>query len=79
MADESKARLVQLCEARGIPLIEDDIYGDIHFAEARPRVAKAWDRSSNVLLCSSFTKNLAPGLAHRLDRARQAGTSRWRC
>jgi DNA-binding transcriptional MocR family regulator len=62
MADESKARMVQLCEARGIPLIEDDIYGDIHFAEARPRVAKAWDRSSNVLLCSSFTKNLAPGL-----------------
>jgi DNA-binding transcriptional MocR family regulator len=62
MPDENKARLVQLCEARGIPLIEDDIYGEIHFAEARPRVAKAWDRSGNVLLCSSFTKNLAPGL-----------------
>jgi DNA-binding transcriptional MocR family regulator len=61
MPDENKARLVQLCEARGIPLIEDDIYGEIHFAEARPRVAKAWDRSGNVLLCSSFTKNLAPG------------------
>jgi DNA-binding transcriptional MocR family regulator len=62
MPDENKARLVQLCAARGIPLIEDDIYGDIHFADARPRVAKAWDRGDNVLLCSSFTKNLAPGL-----------------
>src|SRR6185295_10544498 len=61
MPDENKARLVQLCEARGVPLIEDDIYGEIHFADARPRVAKAWDRSGNVLLCSSFTKTLAPG------------------
>ena len=62
MPDENKARLVQLCEARGIALIEDDIYGDIHFGAARPRVAKAWDRSGNVILCSSFTKTLAPGL-----------------
>jgi len=61
MPEESKARLVQLCEARGIALIEDDIYGDIHFGSSRPRVAKAWDRSGNVLLCSSFTKTVAPG------------------
>jgi DNA-binding transcriptional MocR family regulator len=61
MPDENKARLVQLCEARGIALIEDDIYGDIHFGSARPRVAKAWDRSGNVILCSSFTKTVAPG------------------
>jgi len=62
MPDEAKARLVQLLEARSIPLIEDDIYGDIHFQEQRPRVAKAWDRSGNVLLCSSFTKTVSPGL-----------------
>jgi len=61
MPDENKARLVQLCEARGIALIEDDIYGDIHFGSSRPRVAKAWDRSGNVILCSSFTKTVAPG------------------
>ena len=62
MPDEAKARMVQLLEARSIPLIEDDIYGDIHFQEQRPRVAKAWDRSGNVLLCSSFTKTVSPGL-----------------
>jgi DNA-binding transcriptional MocR family regulator len=61
MPDENKARLVQLCEARDIALIEDDIYGDIYFGAARPRVAKSWDRSNSVLLCSSFTKTLAPG------------------
>ena len=61
MPDDNKARLVQLCEARGIALIEDDIYGDIHFGASRPRVAKSWDRSNSVILCSSFTKSLAPG------------------
>src|SRR4030095_307163 len=61
MPDDNKARMVQLCEARGIALIEDDIYGDIHFGASRPRVAKSWDRSNSVILCSSFTKTLAPG------------------
>jgi len=60
--DQNKARLVQLLEARGITLIEDDIYGEIHFGAARPRVTKSWDRAGNVILCSSFTKTVAPGL-----------------
>jgi DNA-binding transcriptional MocR family regulator len=62
MPDEAKARMVHLLEARGIALIEDDIYGEIHFQDQRPRVAKAWDRSGNVILCSSFTKTVSPGL-----------------
>jgi DNA-binding transcriptional MocR family regulator len=62
MPDEAKARMVQMLDARGIALIEDDIYGEIHFQEQRPRTAKAWDRSGNVLLCSSFTKTVSPGL-----------------
>jgi len=61
MPDENKARLVHLLEARGVTLIEDDIYGDIHFGASRPRAAKSWDRSGNVILCSSFTKTIAPG------------------
>ena len=61
MPEENKARLVHLCDARGIALIEDDVYGDIHFGSSRPRVAKSWDRSGNVLLCSSFSKTVAPG------------------
>src|SRR5689334_4543106 len=62
MPDEAKARMVQLLQARGIALIEDDIYGDIHFEGSRPRVAKAWDRHGSVLLCSSFTETVSPGL-----------------
>ena len=50
-----------LAGARDIPLIEDDIYGDLHFGPERPRSCKAFDTTGNVLLCGSFSKTLAPG------------------
>jgi DNA-binding transcriptional MocR family regulator len=59
--EANRRALVQLCEARGIAIIEDDIYGDLHFTGARPLPCKAWDRTGNVLLCSSFSKTLVPG------------------
>lgn len=62
MPDERKARLVALLSEREIPLIEDDIYGDLHFATSeRPRQVKSYDRDGWVLCCSSFSKTLAPG------------------
>ncbi len=61
MSDESKKRLVRLLDQRGVPLIEDDVYGDLYYGESRPRPAKAFDRTGNVMLCSSFTKTVAPG------------------
>jgi DNA-binding transcriptional MocR family regulator len=53
--------LVELLARREIPLIEDDIYGDLCFGAARPKTAKAYDKQGLVLLCSSFSKTLAPG------------------
>lgn len=61
MTDESKARLVALLASRRIPLIEDDVYGELHHGPRRPLPAKAWDREGWVLHCSSFSKSLAPG------------------
>jgi DNA-binding transcriptional MocR family regulator len=61
MSDENKKRLVKLLEKRGVPLIEDDVYGDLHYGDERALPAKAFDRTGNVMLCSSFTKTLAPG------------------
>jgi DNA-binding transcriptional MocR family regulator len=61
MPDTEKKALVELLARREIPLIEDDIYGDLYFAEKRPRTAKAYDKQGLVLLCSSFSKTLAPG------------------
>lgn len=59
--DGHKSKLVKLLAARGIPLIEDDIYGDLAQGRERPRAAKAYDAGGNVLLCASFSKTIAPG------------------
>lgn len=61
MPDESKAELVALLARHEVPLIEDDIYGDLHLTDARPLTAKSFDRKGLVLLCSSFSKTVAPG------------------
>ena len=60
MPDAHKQKLVEMLKAREIPLIEDDIYGDLSFSHARPSLLKGLDE--NVILCSSFSKTLSPGL-----------------
>ncbi len=62
MSDDSKAALVSLLTDRSIPIIEDDIYGELHFTASRPTPLKAFDRNGMVLYCASFSKCLAPGL-----------------
>jgi DNA-binding transcriptional MocR family regulator len=54
--------LVGMLAARDIPLIENDIFGDIHFSAKRPLSAKAYDTKGLVLWCASFSKTLSPGL-----------------
>ena len=61
MPDASKEKLVGLCTLYDVPLIEDDIYGDLAFDGSRPRPAKAFDRDGRVLLCGSVSKTLAAG------------------
>ncbi|MCK4508253.1 MAG: PLP-dependent aminotransferase family protein [Desulfuromonadales bacterium] len=61
MSDEDKLRLVRMLENHQVPLIEDDIYGDLSYSDERPSVAKSFDKTGNVLLCSSFSKTVAPG------------------
>jgi DNA-binding transcriptional MocR family regulator len=57
----AKERLVEMLAPREIPLIEDDLYGDLHFGPERPHVAKSYDRKGLVMLCGSFSKSVAPG------------------
>ena len=56
-----KKRLVQLLARHRVPLIEDDIYADLCFGQ-RPEPCKVYDSRGEVLLCSSFSKTIAPGL-----------------
>lgn len=59
MPDGEKRRLATICAERRIPVIEDDIYGDLSFGP-RPGALKSWDHDG-VVYVSSLSKMLAPG------------------
>ena len=61
MPDTKKHEILELLASFGVPLIEDDIYGDIYFGKERPRPFATFDRNECVIYCSSFSKTLAPG------------------
>ncbi len=61
MPDENKKRLVELITRKNIPLIEDDIYGELYFGKNRPKTCKYYDTKGLVMHCSSLSKSLAPG------------------
>ncbi|HEX9511907.1 MAG TPA: PLP-dependent aminotransferase family protein [Puia sp.] len=61
MPEEKKQALVELATRRQIPLIEDDIYGELYFGRHRPKTCKTFDKEGWVLQCSSLSKSLAPG------------------
>lgn len=61
MPEVKKQALVELLARHEIPLIEDDVYGELYFGDERPPPAKAFDKHGLVMHCSSFSKCLAPG------------------
>lgn len=62
LPDEAKRALLALAARHRIAIIEDDVYGELAFSEQRPKPIKAFDSDGIVMLCSSFSKTLAPGL-----------------
>jgi DNA-binding transcriptional MocR family regulator len=60
--DERKKELVDMLARYKIPLIENDVSGEIYFGDTRPTVAKAYDTQGLVMLCSSFSKDISPAL-----------------
>jgi DNA-binding transcriptional MocR family regulator len=56
-----KKKLVQLVTKMQVPLIEDDVYGDLYFTARRPSTCKSFDKEGWVMYCNSFSKTLAPG------------------
>ena len=61
MPEDNRRALAKLLAEAGIPLIEDDVYGELSFEQHRSPAVKAFDRSGMVLHCSSVSKTLAPG------------------
>jgi DNA-binding transcriptional MocR family regulator len=62
MPDERKKALVDLLARHDIPLIENDVCGELYFGEKRPLVCKAFDTKGLVILLSSFSKDISPGM-----------------
>lgn len=61
MPDDRKKALVAMLSERDIPIIEDDIYGDLQHDGPRPRCLRAFGTPDSVILCGSYSKTLAPG------------------
>jgi DNA-binding transcriptional MocR family regulator len=61
MPDDAKLRLVRLAVRHDVPVIEDDVYGDLVFDGTRPRPLRAFDHDGRVLLVGSVSKTIAPG------------------
>ncbi len=61
MPDFARQTVLGLAERHHVPVIEDDIYGDLPHdsATGRPHTLKALD--PNVILCGSFSKTVAAG------------------
>ncbi|MBP7393188.1 MAG: PLP-dependent aminotransferase family protein, partial [Zoogloea sp.] len=59
--DERRRALVELLDRHDVPLIEDDVYAELHFGPHAPLCSKAVDPNGRVMHVSSFSKCLAPG------------------
>lgn len=62
MSEAKKKALYKLAQSYDIAIIEDDIYGDLTYEFPRPKAIKAFDQDGRVLLCSSVSKTVAPGM-----------------
>lgn len=62
MTDHAKRQLVAMLAAAEVPLIENDIYGDLGFSLQRPSACKSFDQQGLVLYCNSFAKSLSPAI-----------------
>lgn len=59
--DPAKKDIVEMLAQRNIPLVEDDVSSDLYFGNKRPGTYKQFDQKGLVILCSSFSKTIAPG------------------
>lgn len=62
LTNEQKLALVSIAQHYNVALIENDMYGDLHFHGPRPSPIKRFDDSGLVLSYSSCAKTLAPGI-----------------
>ena len=62
MTEENKYAAYEIAHFHHIPIIENDIYGDLYFSQSRPTNIRNLDQDGLVLTFSSFAKSIAPGI-----------------
>lgn len=58
---EKRGEIYRTVTDAGVALIEDDLYGDLHFGERRPPSLMAEDERGMVIHVGAFSKTLSPG------------------
>ncbi|MDK9857495.1 aminotransferase-like domain-containing protein [Staphylococcus equorum] len=59
---DEKQKLITQCKEAGIPIVEDDVYGDLCFDDERPLPLKSFADNDNILYLNSLSKTVSPGL-----------------
>lgn len=62
MSLDRRKELIELCTKEKLPVVEDDVYGELWIDEPPPVSLKSLDESGNVLYIGSVSKTLSPGL-----------------
>lgn len=62
MSDRRREQVLAVCERERLPVLEDDVYGELWLEEPGPLPLKARDQSGLVLYLGSLSKTLSPGL-----------------
>lgn len=62
MSEERRKELIEICINEKLPIIEDDVYGELWIDNPPPASLKSMDVAGNVLYVGSVSKSLSPGL-----------------
>jgi DNA-binding transcriptional MocR family regulator len=66
-SDDAKRAIVAALSTHDVPIIEDDIYGDLYYGSSRPTSMRAFDETGLVISCGSVSKTIA--LSYRIGWA----------
>lgn len=62
LTNEKKQKLIELTQRYNVPVIEDDVYSELHAENDSVYPLRMFDDTGNTMLCSSFSKSLIAGL-----------------
>ncbi|SFJ66993.1 MocR-like pyridoxine biosynthesis transcription factor PdxR [Thermoflavimicrobium dichotomicum] len=62
MSEDRRKEILGICEKEQLPIIEDNVYGELWIDARPPLPLKARDKHGQVLYLGSLSKTLSPGL-----------------